>query len=456
MTHEDYARFLDRKRIVVSSTGIEVSGDDFPAGMFPWQRDVTRWALRKGRAALFASTGLGKTLMSLAWAQHAAERALILAPLAVAQQTVREGEKWGIPVTYCRAQADAPASGITITNYELVDRFDASTFGAIVLDESSILKAHDGKTRTRLIEQFSRTPMRLCCTATPAPNDIAELANHAEFLGILSRVEMLAAFFVHDDEGWRLKGHARDPFYRWLASWGLSLNLPSDIGYPDDGYILPPLSIEPIIIPVDYTPPDQLFFTGLKGITDRTNVRKSTLAARVEAAAALINDDPAEPWLAWVGLNDEGRELAKLVPDAVLVEGNQKPADKEAAMLGFLDGKHRVMISKTSIAGFGLNMQHVARMVFVGLNDSYESYFQAIRRCWRFGQTRPVTAYIVLSSPEEPIFQNVLRKEREAHDLARELVKHVAAFEAQEIAQLGARDDYAPVVPLRVPAWIGA
>ncbi len=452
----DYADFLASKQIVVPNDGIDVSGEGFPHGTHDWQSDIIRWALRKGRAAIFADTGLGKSVMQLVWAQHAATRTLILAPLAVAKQTVREGEKWGIPVTYARSQADAAAVGITITNYEMVEKFDAAAFGAVVLDESSILKSHDGKTRTRLIARFAYTPMRLCCTATPAPNDIAELANHAEFLGILTRAEMLASFFVHDDEGWRLKGHAREPFYRWLASWGLSLKRPSDLGYADDGYDLPPLSIEPVITPVDYQPPGQLFFTGLKGITDRSHVRKSTMAARVAAAAALINAEPNEPWLAWVGLNDEGKFLTELVSDAVLVEGSQSPEAKEAAMLGFLDQKHRVMVSKTSIAGFGLNLQHCRRMVFVGLSDSYESYYQAIRRCWRYGQTQPVTAYVVLSEPEEAIFQNVLRKEADAEATSRELVKHVAAFERKELGQGRHQDVYAPGQSMRLPAWMGA
>lgn len=453
---QSYQEFLERKAIVVPNVGVDVSPDVLPTALFPWQCDIVRWALRKGRSAIFADTGLGKTLMQLAWAQQAADRVLILAPLAVAQQTVREGGRWGIPVTYARNHDGAALTGVTITNYEMADHFDADAFGAVVLDESSILKSHDGKTRGRLIAQFQRTPMRLCCTATPAPNDIAELANHAEFLGIMTRPEMLATFFVHDDAGWRLKGHAREPFYRWLASWGMSLKRPSDIGYADDAYVLPPLSIEPVILPVEYTPQGQLFFTHLKGITDRTRIRRETLWTRAAAAADLVNADPSEPWLVWCGLNEESKALRSLIHDAEEIEGSQPIEEKTDLLMGFSDGRIRVLVTKPSIAGHGMNWQHCRRMVFVGLSDSYESYYQAIRRCWRYGQERPVTAYVVLTEPEEAIYQNVLRKEGEAEAMGRELVKHVAAFERAEIGHGRQHDAYEPTVPVQFPSWLGA
>lgn len=447
-----YEDFLSSKIAVIPSSGIEVSPDQIHPSLFDFQRDLVRWSLAKGRAALFCTTGMGKTRMQLEWARLTGVPTLIVAPLAVAQQTVREAADLGIALTYARTQSDAGA--MTITNYEMVDRFDADAFGAVVLDESSILKAHDGKTRTRLIEQFSRTPYRLCCTATPAPNDTAEMANHAEFLGILSRVEMLAMFFVHDDSGWRLKGHAREPFYRWLASWGMSLQRPSDIGYDDGAYQLPPLSIEPVILPSEYVPPGQLFATTLKGITDRANVRKSTVAERTQSAADLINADPAEPWIAWCGLNDEAAALARLIPDAVNVDGAMSADAKADALWRFASGEIRVLITKPSIAGFGMNFQHCARMVFVGMGDSYEQYFQAIRRCYRFGQARPVTAHIVLTEPEEAIYANVLRKEREATAMAEELVKHVAAYERAEIGHATQTIAYEPRQPMLLPSWL--
>lgn len=430
-----YATFLESKRLVVPSVGVTVKPASLHPSLFPFQRDLTHWALRKGRAALFADTGLGKTLMQLAWAQHAGRRVLILAPLGVARQTVREGERWNIDVHYCRSGADA-GDGITITNYEMLPHFDPSMFEAVVLDESSILKNFEGKTRSALIEAFRATPMRLCCTATPAPNDTAELANHAEFLGVMSRAEMLASFFVHDDNGWRLKGHAREPFYRWLASWGMSVRKPSDLGYSDLGYDLPGLSIIPQIVDTDYAPPGQLFATTLKGVGERAAVRKATMDDRVQRAAELIRAEPSEAWIAWCGLNDEGRNLAALIPDCVLVEGQQSPEAKAEALEAFAAGHVRVLITKPTIAGFGMNFQHCARQVFVGLGDSYETYYQSIRRCYRFGQQREVRAHIVLTEPEEPIYTNVLRKEREAEHTAAELLRHVAAFEREEIGKV--------------------
>jgi hypothetical protein len=380
----DYQAFLASKRLVAPTVGVDVQPEKLHPALFPFQRDLVRWALRKGRAAIFADTGLGKTLMSLSYAQHAAERVLILAPLAVAQQTVREGARWGIEVTYARSMEAAPERGITITNYEMLSHFDPAAFGAVVLDESAILKCFNGKTRTALIEAFRRTPMRLCCTATPAPNDIQEIANHAEFLGVMSRVEMLAHFFVHDSEGWRLKGHARRGFFRWLASWGMAVKRPSDLGYGDDGYELPALTVTPHFIETDYRPSDRLFDVGLKGITDRAQVRRGTLNARVELAAALVRAEPWEAWLCWVGLNDEGQELARLLTDATLVEGSQSPDEKAAALLGFADGTVPTLITKSGISGHGMNWQHCARMVFVGLSDCYDEKTEVLtRRGWQ-------------------------------------------------------------------------
>lgn len=439
---DDYGLFLQTKRLVVPNAGIEVAADDLPAFLFPFQRDMVRWALRKGRAALLEDTGLGKTPQQLVWADQVvrhtaggrdAPRVLILAPLAVARQTVAEGEKWGIPVVYRRNAADLPERGIVITNYEMAEWFAPELFAGVVLDESSVLKDHEAKRRTALTAQWARTRWRLCCTATPAPNDIAEIANHAEFLGVMRRVDMLATFFVHDDQGWRLKGHAREAFYRWLASWGMSLRKPSDLGYADDGYALPSLDILPEIIPTDWAPPGQLFPTALKGITERAAVRKDTIAGRVRRAAELILAEPDEPWIAWCGLNDEQDMLAGLLPDALSVTGADSPDSKADALMRFAGGEARVLISKPSIAGFGLNLQVCARQVFVGIGDSYETYYQSIRRSWRFGQQRPVRVHVVLSEPEEAVYQNVLRKEREAAEMATALVGYVAAFEKAEI-----------------------
>lgn len=426
-----YSDFLASKRRVVTATGRTVDDSEINATLFPFQRDLTRWAVRKGRAAIFADTGLGKTFMQLEWARLTGGRCLIVAPLSVARQTVGEGRKLGLDVHYTRDGRNL-ADGINITNYEMVERFDPNAFASVVLDESSILKSLDGKTRAKLTGMFSGTSARLCCTATPAPNDIAEIANHADFLGIMSRPEMLAAYFVHDDEGWRLKGHASEPFYRWLASWGMSVRKPSDVGYSDDGFDLPPLTIMPQFLETNVAPDGQLFFTGLRGITDRADVRRKTAADRVAAAAKLANESTAQ-WILWCGLNQEADALAALVPDAVNVQGSDDPEVKAAALEAFQDGRIRVLVTKARIAGFGMNFQNCSHMAFVGLNDSWEAYYQCIRRCWRFGQTRPVEVVIVLSDAEEAIYRNVMAKEEEAKRMADSLVEHVREFEREEI-----------------------
>lgn len=454
-TLDDYSRFLESKRLVVQPAGIDVPIDRINPLLFDFQRQLVKWSLHKGRAALFATTGMGKSFMQVEWARLVGVPTLILAPLAVAKQTVKEAEKIGVKVTYAREQAQADPTGITITNYQMLEHFDVSKFGAVVLDESSILKSFEGKIRSQLIDTFKDTPYRLCCTATPAPNDIQEIANHAEFLGIMSRVEMLSAFFVHDDSGWRLKKHAaRGPFYKWLASWSMSINKPSDIGYADDLYQLPPLEINPVIIPSSYVPDGMLFHVALKGVTERAEVRRGTLQERVNAAVEIIKAEPDEQWLVWCGMNDESDALARLLPDATEVKGSDDPDAKSAALENFAAGKTRILITKLSIAGFGMNFQSCARMIFVGLSDSYEQYFQGIRRCYRFGQKRAVRVYIVLSDIEEPIYQNVLRKEKESTVLADELIKHVAEFERAEIGTSGGKSEYHATVDMQLPAWL--
>jgi DNA modification methylase len=435
-----YTDFLASKRIAVGADGPRVEAGDIHPLLFPFQRDLVRWSVRKGRAALFADTGLGKTFMQLEWARLIGQRTLIVAPLSVARQTHREALKLGLNVPYTRGDV---LDGISITNYEMVEHFDPSEYGAVVLDESSILKALDGKTRRRLTEMFAETPYRLCCTATPAPNDIAEIGNHSEFLGVMPQHEMLAAFFVHEAngtkdtggarEGWRLKGHADEAFFRWLASWSMAIRRPSDLGYEDDGFVLPPLAIRPEFVASDYVPDGQLFFGGLKGITDRSAVRRSTVAARVERAAELVNGND-DQWIVWHGLNDEGDALLAAIPGAVMVEGSQTPEAKAEALERFQDGAFRVLVTKARIAGFGMNFQNAHRMAFVGLSDSWEQYYQAVRRMWRFGQTQEVEAAIVLSDAEAAIYENVMAKETEAQSMQARLIEHVADFEREELA----------------------
>lgn len=440
--HNDYSAFLATKRLTVPSAGRAVVDADINPMLFPFQRDLVRWAVRKGRSSIFADTGLGKTFMQVEWARLANVPTLIMAPLSVARQTVREAAKLGVEVVYSRGETVAP---ITITNYEMADRFDPDAFGAVVLDESSILKAMDGKTRQRLTELFKLTPLKLCCTATPAPNDITEIANHAEFLGIMSRSEILSAFFVHDGDesagaGWRLKGHAQEPFYRWLASWGMSVRKPSDLGYDDEGFDLPPLDIQPLWVEADWKPEGQLFHMGLHGIQERNSVRKATVGQRIAAVAALVKRTPGQ-WILWTGLNEEADRLhVEFARESRNVQGSDSAEQKAQDLEDFQDGKYRVLISKSKIAGLGMNFQNCHQMAFVGLSDSWESYYQSIRRCWRFGQTEPVTAYIVLSDAERDIYENVMRKEKEAASMRAHLIEHSAEYERDEL--LGVSDDY--------------
>jgi len=461
-----YASFLDRKAILAPTEGIEVERDAIHPTLFDFQRDLVTWALRKGRSAIFADTGLGKSFMQIEWARLIGERTLILAPLAVAQQTIREASKLGVEIVYARNQAEAEADdladGITITNYERLDAFDPSQFGAVVLDESSILKNFSGVVKKALVEAFRHTRYRLCCTATPAPNDIEELCNHADFLGVMTPSEMRSTFFIAETRAhmskYRLKKHAKDSFYRWLASWGMSLRKPSDLGYPDDGYDLPPLDIRPVYVEAEWKPADQLFATGLKGVTERAEVRRSTVEDRVARACELVAAEPDESWLLWCGLNDESAMLTRNIEGAVEVQGSDSPEYKAEMLSAFADGDIKVVVTKPSLAGFGMNFQRCARMAFVGLGDSYEAYYQSIRRCWRFGQTRPVHAYVVLTDVEAPIYQNVLRKEQQARELAAELVKNVAQYERSEITSTrsGDADIYAPRKAPTIPSFLEA
>jgi hypothetical protein len=427
-----YAEFLATKKKTAYRSGPEVESEAIHPMLHDWQNYIVRWAARVGRAAIWANTGLGKTFMQLEWAKHVTGpdgTALIVAPLAVCQQTIREARKIGIVVEYVREHIPGP--GIWITNYEMAVRIDTEGLSAVVLDESSILKQSDGKTRTALIERFYDVPYRLACTATPAPNDPEELTSQAEFLGQSSRVNMLAAYFVHDDVGWRLKGHASQAMYTWMSSWAVALRKPSDLGYDDTGYNLPGLNIVSQPVESDIEAEGQLFPTDLGGVGGRAKVRRQTMGARCARAAALVAAEPDEPWVIWCGLNDEAEMLAKLIPRSVNVHGAWSPEDKAAALLSFADGGITRLITKPSIASLGLNWQHCARMIFVGMNDSWEQYFQAIRRCYRYGQTRVVDVHVVLSDLEQQIAGNIARKEQQADQMTAGLVQAMAITHAK-------------------------
>lgn len=607
-----YREFVANKLQFIAPSGMD-EVPELHSSLYPHQRDLVAWALRRGRCAIFADTGLGKTAMQLEWAAHVIEHtggdAIILAPLAVAAQTVAEGLRLGITVTECRDAKDV-RPGINITNYERLHRFDPSMFAAVVLDESSIIKHHDAKTLGILLDAFSRTPWRLCATATPSPNDYSELGTHAEFLGICTRAEMLSEFFTHDGgetQKWRLKKHARSEYWRWVASWGALVQKPSDLGYPDDGYDLPPYTVNQHVIAADQ---DEVFASGqlfafeAQTMMERKQARKASVDGRVAAVAELIKSEwsklesdgnstgihepvlpgepgevqtnaraggetersqartvrerggtsgvnqgsgesvepgepgeeesreiesvrdsdvglrgsdgdteptmrdlrvgrgrrqeslpiggsqpsdgdgsgaalhelqsghrevprrsqsvnggggvPLQPWLIWCELNAEQHAMEKQFGDlAFSVEGSQTIEQKEAAIRGWLRRERPVMISKPSIMGFGLNFQHCANMAFVGVTDSWEAYYQAVRRCWRFGQTKPVEVHVFSSEMEGAVVANLARKEKDAQIMSAELSAATRDVVRETVTGSSRQsNEYNPTLEMEIPTWL--
>jgi len=429
----DYQQFLAMKRVADVPTGLDQIGD-LNGNLYPFQRDIVHWALKRGRAAIFADCGLGKTLMQMEWARHIPGRVLIVAPLAVATQTVRESGKFGIDgAKYLRE--DDKETRLAVTNYEMLARFSPEDFTGIVLDESSILKSYTGKFRNQLVDDWGGVPFRLCATATPAPNDFMELGNHSEFLGCMSRTEMLARFFVHDGgetQKWRLKGHAKTDFWKWMASWSLMIRKPSDIGYDNGSFELPPLFIDHV--QVDHQPDagEMLFALDARTLQERQEARRNSVDERVKAVADLVNGSD-EPWLVWCDLNSESDALRKAIGDAVEVRGSDTPESKEDRMMGFVEGRYRVLVSKPSICGWGMNFQHCSKIAFTGLSDSYEQFYQAVRRCWRFGQLSPVTCYVVTANTEGAVVENIKRKEADAEEMANRMLEQMQNFTLENI-----------------------
>lgn len=458
-----YTDFLARKAVSDPMTGL-IDLPDLPDCLFPHQRDIVNWSLRRGRAALFAGTGLGKSLMELAWAQAVTQVTgrdiLHLAPLAVSAQMAREADKFGIPARIVSSQADC-GPGTNITNYQKLDHFDLSRFGGIILDESSILKSTDGHYRTRLIEASQSIPFRLAATATPAPNDFMELGNHAEFLGIMSYTDMLATFFTHDGgdtQKWRLKGHAENEFWRWMASWAVMLRKPSDLGYSDKGYDLPPLKFVQHMVAADYAPNAEtgfLFPMQAATLQERIAARRSTVEDRCKVAAEITPAD--RPFVWWCNLNSESEMLAKAIPGAIETKGSDSDEVKERKLRDFSEGRIRVLVTKPGVAGFGMNWQHCADTGFVGLNDSFEQFYQAVRRFWRFGQTKPVTAHIIASELEGATVANIKRKEADADRMAAAMVLHMADLSSEAVRGM-VRDtpNYNPTVPVQLPKFLEA
>ena len=564
-----YAEFLNRKQVKAPTLGRECTPDEVNPTLHHWQRELVAWAVRTGRAAMWEDTGLGKTFQQIEWARLSGDNQLIIAPLAVCQQTVREAAKLGIEARYVRSSDEVTGNGMWVTNYERVQAFQPELFDAVVLDESSCLKQSDGKTRTMLIEWAAGIPNRLACSATPAPNDPEELTNQAEWLGRMSRTHMLAAYFIHDQDGWRIKGHARAPMIRWMAQWAVALTKPSDVGGDDTGYILPGLEVVPEIVASNIETEGQLFATDIGGVTGRAKLRRSTLNARVDRAVSLVYDCAAsqqsglyegvlrrqqeqmeadagaacgteseasgtvcerqgisrpdqstsstiskassataarmglrsaqgrrgaddrcgvldlprestcgltstdayrprpsdghgpwcslselqssagahgrrsdssdgdvrlphacnDQWVLWCGLNAEQDALAKAFDgDCGSIDGRTPLEDRILIADAWRRGEFRILVVKPGMYSYGMNWQHCSRMAFVGLGDSYESYYQSIRRCYRYGQTEVVRAHVIVSELESQIAANVARKEKQANQITTELVAEMRRF----------------------------
>jgi hypothetical protein len=453
---KNYSDFLARKSVVDPDTGLNHIQDLNPM-LFPHQADMVRWALRRGRAAIFADCGIGKGPMQMEWADKQPHECIIAAPLAVAHQFVREAEKFGIDLAYAKDHAGI-TKRITVTNYERLENFHIEQFGAVALDESSILKNYSGAYSSWMTEAFKSTPFRLCSSATPAPNDIMELGTQAEFLGVMTRGEMLAMYFTHDGgdtSKWRVKGHAQSAWWTWMSSWAVMIRKPSDLGYSDDGFQLPPIHMHEHSVDVTNPTCGYLFAVEAQTLQERQTARRDSIADRVAECASLVNSTD-RPFLVWCNLNAESEALARAIPDAIEVRGSDSDEHKESAIIGFLDGRHRVMISKPRIAGLGLNLQHCSDMAFVGLSDSYEQLYQAIRRCWRFGQDREVNVHVITASTEGAVVSNIKRKEREAEETYNSMIEHMKDLNASALhgGQVRNKTAYEPKLSVSIPAWL--
>lgn len=453
-----YQQFLRGKRFTTRPSGFEIGRGAINPKLFEFQRDIVRWGVRKGKSCFFQDCGLGKTAQQLEVARvivdHHGGAALIFAPLAVSRQTEREGRKFGIPVNICRQQSDLKP-GVNITNYEMLEHFSPDGITSIVLDESSILKG-DGPMRKAITEFASRIPYRLACTATPAPNDHMELGNHAEFLGIMSKAEMLSTFFVHDGgetSKWRLKGHAESEFWKWVASWAVMIRKPSDLGYDDTGFDLPPIEYHQHTVEAEWSA-DFLFPVEAKSLQERQAARRDSLDERVKLCAELVNNS-IEQWVLWCNLNPESEAIAKAIPDAVEVTGSDSSKHKEQVPIDFTEGKIRVLVSKPSIYGFGLNLQCCRNAAFVGLSDSWESVYQATRRIWRFGQKSIVHTHFITGELEGAVVRNIQRKEKQAAEMAEAMLRHMREINTAEIhGTVRITEAYRPTKRMEVPAWL--
>ena len=457
MTYEEFLKTKERR---MEACGFDIDRDSITPMAFDYQKDIIAWACKKGKCAILTGCGTGKTVMLLEWAravhEHTKMPVLIISPLAVVHQTERESKKFRIcDVNICRSDTDVKG-GVNITNYEMIEHFDASVFSGVVLDESSILKSFTGKYKTLLTDMFCKTPYRLLCTATIAPNDYSEIGTSCEFLGIMSRTEMLATYFVHDGgetSKWRLKKAGVNKFWEWFATWAIYFNSPKDLGYRGEGYDLPPLNIHRVITESEVRE-GELLVTLANTLEERRTARKDSAEDRTDLASALANGDMGSQWILWCDYNDESAMLKRKTDDCVEVKGSDEPEFKAGASMEFADGKIHALVSKPSIFGFGSNFQRCHSMVFCGLSDSYERFYQAVRRCWRFGQKMPVDVYIIISEREMNVLDNITRKQVQMDEMQRQmtaLMKEVTLSEIRHTTRI--TTDYKPTEKMEVPAW---
>lgn len=417
---DKYLEFLETKKTAIEQSGFDIKESELSEHLFPFQRYCVRRALKSGRFALFEDCGLGKTIQQLEWAKHVVNHTsrpvIIFAPLGVIGQTIGEGEKFGYQVFEIdRVESNTALNpSIYITNYDNLDNICAALFSGVVLDESSILKNFAGKTKQQLIDAFRNTPYKLCCTATPSPNDTTELCNHAEFLNIMSRNEMLAMYFVHDGGStseWRLKGHAEQIFWDFVSTWAVMLNKPSDIGFSDEGYILPPLNVTNEVVETPKRDNGRLFNDMAVSATDYHKELKATYKERFERVAEIVNSS-SESFIVWIGHDDEGRILRELIPGAVEVKGSDKKEYKKDKLLGFGRGEFRILVTKLKIAQFGLNYQNCHNQIFASLGFSFESTYQGIRRSYRFGQRDAVNIYLISTDTMGNVIESFESKQK--------------------------------------------
>ena len=456
----NYKEFLKQKELQTIEAGFDADESLLTESMFDFQRDIVRWACKKGKAAVLIGTGLGKTICQLSWAyqvyKKTGKNVLIIAPLSVTTQTANEAKRFNIgEVHLCRTQDDVKP-GLNITNYEMVNHFDTGSFIGVVLDESSCIKDFTARTTVEFTQKFSRTPYKLLCSASICPNDYSEIGTSCEFLGIMSRTEMLATYFIHDGgktSDWRLKRAGVSKFWEWFATWAIAFNNPNELGYEIEGYNLPPLNIHTVVTQSelkDY----ELVVRVAETLSERREARKESMDDRTDKAVELVNSND-DQWLLWVDYNDESEMLHKKISGSVEVQGKDTPEYKAEMSMKFANGEIKALVSKSSIFGYGLNLQSCHQQIFCGLSDSWERFFQAIRRCWRFGQKKPVDVYIILSERELSVLDNIKRKEKQNEEMQKQmtaLMKEVTLSEIKHTTRI--TTDYKPEKEYVVPSFL--